>query len=253
MAADPRLTVETLGRTPASLRVAGLGGRSLAWLVDSLVLILAWVTLLVAWSFGGDLIRRFQALSEAARVALVFLVLGTGWLWDVAWETQWQGRTPGKRILGLRVVRTDGSPVGPVESLLRNAFRVLEVPFLYAPGVLCIALSARHQRVGDMIAGTIVIQDRATDLSRYFVPVRPPTESWTAAHGRAARILSNQDLEHLSDFLRRRPAIDSRSRARIAAKAAAGLAAMAGLPPPVPGESESFLEAVAAAASETAR
>ena len=249
MAEDPQLRYETPERSVVSLRVAGLGGRSLAWLLDSLFLLLAWVTLLVSWSFGGDLLHRFQLLSGAARAAVALLVLATGWLWDVAWETLWRGRTPGKRILGLRVVRSDGAPVGPVESLVRNAFRALEVPFLYAPGVLCVALTRRHQRIGDMVAGTLVVRERASDLSRYFTPETAPGSTWSAVHGRAARALSHQELEHLSDFLRRRPSIEPDSRARIATKAAAGVAVRVGLPAPAPSESESFLEAVAAAAA----
>jgi uncharacterized RDD family membrane protein YckC len=253
MRSEPHLTFETPEQSLASLRLAGLGGRALAWLVDSMVLLLAWVTLLVVWSFGGDLLRRFQALSGAARAAVALLVLASGWLWDVAWETQWQGRTPGKRLLGLRVVRRDGRPAGLVESVLRNAARAVEVPLLYAPGVLCIALTPRHERLGDMLAGTLVVRDRASNLSRYAAPTAEVNAAWPALRGRAARILSHQDLEQLLDFLRRRPGLEPAARSRIAAEAAAGLAARAGLAAPSAPESEAFLEAVAAAASEGVR
>jgi len=249
MAGEPQLTFETPVRSLASLKLAGLGGRALAWLVDSLVLLLAWATLLVAWSFGGDLLHRFQALSAAARASVGLLVLASGWLWDVAWETLRQGRTPGKKLLGLRVVRRDGSPTGLVESLLRNAARALEVPLLYAPGVLCIALTPRHERLGDMLAGTLVVQDRASDLSRYAAPRAAGGGAWPSLRGRAGYVLSHEDLEKLLDFLRRRHGLDPAARGRIASLAAAGLAARVGLPPPAGSESEAFLEAVAALAS----
>ena len=249
MAPDPHLTFETPDRAVVSLRLAGLGGRSLAWLVDALVLVLAWVTLLVAWSFGGDLLRRFQALSSLARAGVALLVLASGWLFDVAFETAWQGRTPGKRLLGLRVVRGDGTPVGLVESLVRNAARAVEVPLLYAPGVLSIALSARHQRLGDLLAGTLVVMDRSRDLSRYAARPATPGAPRSAPHGRVGAVLTHRDFERLADFLRRRPVIEASARARIAGKAARGLAARAGVPPPAQDESEAFLEAVAASAA----
>jgi len=247
---DPKLTFETSARSIASLRLAGLGGRALAWLVDSLLLLLAWATLLVVWSFGGDLLHRFQALSGVARAGAGLLVLASGWLWDVVWETQWLGRTPGKRLLGLRVVRRDGTPPGLVDSLLRNAARAIEVPLLYAPGVLCIALTPRRERLGDMLAGTLVVEDRAGDLSRYAAPLPPAAGGGSPLpFGRAARILSHQDLENLLDFLRRRRGLEPAARRRIAERAAAGLAARAGLPAPDPSASEAFLEAVAGEAA----
>lgn len=236
-----------------SLRLAGIGARSLAWLVDALVLFLAWVTLLVAWSFGGDLLRRVQGLSGAARAAVALLVLASGWLWDVAFETAWQGRTPGKRLLGLRVVCADGRPVGLVESLVRNVTRAVEVPLLYAPGVLSIALSRRHQRLGDVLAGTLVVLDRSRDLSRYPASMPSASPPWPGLRGRAGAILSHQDFEKLSDFLRRRTAIEGAARARIAGKAAAALASRAGMSVPGPVEAEAFLEALVSAATEGGR
>ncbi|HEY6105395.1 MAG TPA: RDD family protein [Anaeromyxobacteraceae bacterium] len=244
----PQLTFETPERAVLALDVAGLGGRALAYLVDLLVIFLFWVAALLVYSIAGDLLRRIQEMSFGAQALAVVLFFFTGWAWDVAWEVAWGGQTPGKRLLGLRVVGRDGAPVSFVESLLRNVLRAVEVPLLYAPGVLMVALTPRHQRLGDMVAGTLVVKDRAYDLSRY-AAAAPLDARWAALGPRAAAALSPGDFERLSDFLRRRDGIDPAARERIALAAAAALASRAGVAGPAPAEAEAFLEAFAAASA----
>jgi uncharacterized RDD family membrane protein YckC len=241
----PQLTFETPERVALSLEVAGLGGRALAYLVDLLVIFLCWVTILLLYSFGGDLLRRVQQLSAAAQVAAVALFFMSGWAYDVAWETVWRGQTPGKRALGLRVVRGDGSPVGFAESVVRNLARALEVPFLYAPGVLAVALTARHQRLGDLLGGTLVVRDRAYDLSRYAAPPAPDPRG-AGLGGKTAALLAPADFERLSDFLQRRAGLAPPARERLARKMAVALAARAGAGALPAAEAEPFLESLAA-------
>jgi len=248
---DPELRFETPERVALSLPVAGLGARALAALLDLLLVFLAWIIGLVAYSASGDLITQVKALSYAGQLLAVVGVLAAGWGWDVAWELGWRGQTPGKRALGLRVVGVDGSPVGPAESVVRNALRALEVPLGYAPAVLLVALSPRRQRLGDLVAGTLVIQERRYDLSRYGPPAGTAAR-WSALQGRAAALIAPADFERLADFLHRRAELEPLPRARIAGRLAAALAGRAGLPPPPPEASEGFLEAFAFHAAEGA-
>jgi len=240
---DPELRLETPERVALSLEMAGIGARAFAYLLDVLLVFLLWVVALVVYSASGDLLRQVQALSFAGQLLAVVAVLLSGWGWDVAWEVLAAGRTPGKRALGLRVVRADGAPVGPAESLVRNALRALEVPFGYAPGVLAIALTPRRQRLGDLVAGTLVVRERRYDLSRYAAPSEPdPRYAWL--RGRATALLAAHEFERLADFLARRAGLDPDARARVAARLAAALAARAGAAPPE--DPEGFLEALAA-------
>jgi uncharacterized RDD family membrane protein YckC len=240
---DPELRFETPERVAFSLEMAGIGARAFAYLVDVLLVFLLWVVALVVYSVSGDLLRQAQALSFAGQLLAVAAVLLSGWGWDVAWEVLGGGRTPGKRALGLRVVRADGAPVGPAESLVRNLLRALEVPFGYAPGALAIALTPRRQRLGDVVAGTLVVRERRYDLSRYAAPPAPdPRYAWL--RGRATALLAAHEFERLADFLARRPGLDPGARARVAARLAAALAARAGAP--APEDPERFLEALAA-------
>jgi uncharacterized RDD family membrane protein YckC len=239
---DAELRFETPERVALSLEVAGLGPRALAYLVDLLLLFLAWVTALLLYSIGGDLLRRLQALSLLGQLLVVAAVLLSGWGWDVAFETLGRGQTPGKRALGLRVVRTDGAPVGLAESLARNLLRAVEVPLGYAPAVLAVALGPRHQRLGDLVAGTLVVRERRHDLSRYGPPAAADPR-FASLRGRAAALLSADEFERLTDFLRRRHELDPEPRARIARLLASALGARARL---VADDPEAFLEALAA-------
>jgi uncharacterized RDD family membrane protein YckC len=241
----PELRFETPERVALHLELAGLGARAFAYLVDVLVVFLLWVLALVLYSISGDLLRQVQALSWAGQLAAVGAVLLSGWGWDVAWEVAGGGRTPGKRALGLRVVRADGGPVGLVESLARNVLRAVEVPLGYAPGVLAIALGPRRQRLGDLVAGTLVVRERRVDLSRYAVAETVAIAPDLAyLRGRAGALLAADEFERLVDFLARRPGLTPRARARVAARLAGALARRAGALPPA--DPESFLEALAA-------
>jgi uncharacterized RDD family membrane protein YckC/uncharacterized membrane protein SpoIIM required for sporulation len=249
VAVDADLQFETPERVAFSLSVAGLGARALACLLDLLLIFLAWVTGLLLYSVSGDLYTEAKALSFAGQVLAVVGVLAAGWGWDVAWEVLWRGQTPGKRALGLRVVCTDGSPVGPIESVVRNALRAVELPLGYAPGVLLVALSPRRQRLGDLVAGTLVVQERTYDLGRYGPPAAAVAR-WSGLAGRPAPLLSAEEFDRLVDFLRRRPELDPAPRERIAAQAGAALAARAGLAAHPPAEAEGLLEALVFHAAE---
>ena len=240
----PELRFETPERVALHLQLAGLGARAFAYLLDVLALFLLWVVGLVVYSVSGDLLRELQALTWAGQLVAVAAVLLTGWGWDVAWEVFGGGRTPGKRALGLRVVRADGSPVGLAESLVRNLLRALEVPLGYAPGVLAVALGPRRQRLGDLVAGTLVVRERRVDLSRYALAAAPLDPGLAWLRGRGCTLLGADEFERLADFLARRPGLVPEARARVAGRLAAALARRAGAP--APDDPERFLEVLAA-------
>jgi len=239
---EAELRFETPERVALSLEVSGLGPRALAYLLDLFLVFLAWVTAIILYSISGDLLRRLQALSAVGQLLAVLAVFLSSWGWDVAWETLGRGQTPGKRALGLRVVRADGAPVGLVESLARNLLRAVEVPLGYAPAVLAVALGPRRQRLGDLVAGTLVVRERRYDLSRYGPPAAADPR-FASLRGRAAALLSTGEFERLVDFLRRRTELDPEPRARIARLLADALGARARVAPEDP---EAFLEALAA-------
>jgi uncharacterized RDD family membrane protein YckC len=130
------------------LRLAGPVPRALAWLID---LLLRLGLLLVLGSVLGVLGRFGWAL-----MIISWFVLD--WFYPVAFEVWGNGATPGKRALGLMVRNDDGTPVGWGASLTRNLLRVADfLPFGYGIGLLAMFLSAEFRRLGDIVAGTVVV------------------------------------------------------------------------------------------------
>ena len=154
-----------------SYELAGLGSRFLAVFIDLLIQIgvLVGALLLLAWAGqalpGGAArgigIGTSDKVTGAIAVALLifgFFMLFFGYF--IVFETLWNGRTPGKRLLGIRVVRDGGFPVDFSSAVIRNVVRILEAGLgFYAISAICALASPQNRRLGDMAAGTIVVRD----------------------------------------------------------------------------------------------
>ena len=138
-----------------------------------------------ALAYGIDLAIRGLAL---ALVAIPLMLFGRGgmglylvllffmeWFYPVLFEALWQGRTPGKRMMGLAVVHGNGAPLGFNGSLVRNLLRTADLfPMFYLTGFLVMLITRRAQRLGDLAADTLVIHAgkrhlslKASDLEHY--------------------------------------------------------------------------------------
>jgi hypothetical protein len=157
-----------------------------------------------------------QGLSGLGQTLLVVGLFATQWLYWTVSEVLMGGQTVGKRLLGIRVVRADGSPVGVLESAVRNLVRVVDfLPALYATGCLSMLLSPQHRRLGDLLAGTLLVREERIDLDKYTTPATEvPTVS--AAPGTAR--LGPEDVELLLAFLTRAPQLEPSARARLGAR-----------------------------------
>jgi uncharacterized RDD family membrane protein YckC len=159
-------------RTPENVEftceLAGLGSRFLAYSVDSvlqiafLAIVLSTIAVVEAlWPQHG-IDEILQALQWGRHVIIVALLLFCSAIflgYYIFFEAISGGQTPGKRMLGIRVIRDDGSPVKVYESAVRNFFRVIDfLPFGNALGIILILLGGRRQRLGDIVAGTIVVR-----------------------------------------------------------------------------------------------
>jgi uncharacterized RDD family membrane protein YckC len=151
--------------TRLELRYAGLVTRLAARSVDGLCqLVLAGACLLLP----ALLVERMAADSQAeatARVALLVLavlgILASAWLYPVLFELLWKGRTPGKRMMGLAVTDEQGRPPSPAAVVVRNLLLLVDLlPALGLVGLLAAAIDPRHRRIGDMVAGTVVVEQR---------------------------------------------------------------------------------------------
>ncbi|HUX68005.1 MAG TPA: RDD family protein [Terriglobales bacterium] len=137
------------------LPLAGLGARCLAWVIDGLVV---GAVLALAGQVLSVLALGLPGIASALQIVLGFAVT---LLYAAALEWFWQGQTIGKNILGLQVMEAHGLPLTGAQVLMRNLLRIVDIlPGLYlAGGIAC--LGTRHsQRLGDQVAGTVVVQRR---------------------------------------------------------------------------------------------
>ncbi len=147
---DNSYWIDTPEGVPLALQPAGIVVRVLAWSIDfSLRLGLFWLVVMATQFLG------WYSISWGVTLLSAFLL---EWWYPVLFEVYWRGATPGKRILGLRVVQENGSPVDWGRSLLRNLLRTADFfPMMYSAGLICMLLRQDCRRLGDLAAGTLVV------------------------------------------------------------------------------------------------
>ncbi|MFY1824592.1 RDD family protein [Myxococcus fulvus] len=216
-APSPHLAVATPERVALSLPVAGIGYRCLAWLVDASLLFFFWVVAYFVFTLlVSDVLGVFQGLSSLGQTLLVVGVFATQWLYWTLGEVFFHGQTPGKRALGIRVVRLDGSPVGLYESAVRNLCRAVDfLPGVYAVGCISLLLTPRHQRLGDVLAGTVLVREERIDLDKY---TQPAPQATSGAAPSTTRALTPDEVELVLAFLTRAPGLAPELRRDLGAR-----------------------------------
>ncbi len=207
-------------KVPFRYRVAGLGARSLAWLIDlGLIFVLNVAGRLTA-AVGYAHVR--PGLTEALIYLWQFFLV---WGYFLVFEWLWQGQTPGKRLMGLRVIQWRGTAIGFVQSALRNLLRIVDcLPIGYALGFAVASSNRESRRLGDLAASTLVVY-----VERRGRLVRSLHETTTASErDRTRQALLKQRLAQLSreqkqtllDLALRREQLRLQERARLFRSAA---------------------------------
>ncbi|HLG17368.1 MAG TPA: RDD family protein [Blastocatellia bacterium] len=225
---DDELVIETPERVELHFILANVGNRFLAAGIDHLIqfglllLLLLLSAAIAGWGWFADMGGWMAAVT-------VFLVFGIIWGYFVAFETLWNGQTPGKRIMKLRVVREDGRPVRFFEVFVRNLIRIVDFlpPPSYAIGVVSIIFSARSKRVGDFVAATVVVKERATEAPSLDEIIKVSEleqqrveRAATAPFVADMRLLSDRELRAVETFLKRRYELSEINRTALAARIA---------------------------------
>ncbi len=259
-----QLNIDTPELVAIEMPLAGIGSRFIAILVDYLILGAAFTLLIALAAIIIPAVHVFGEVSANWAVGIFFLIVFLlQWGYFALFEAFGNGRTPGKRAARIRVIHQSGRGISFIESLARNLVRFVDyMPGFYAVGVVAIFVSRRHQRLGDMVAGTLVVRDREIEpphwsgsTSRTFTaPVFAlPADAnpMAAPHLRvvlpapALAKLSASDLEVLEGFFARRLDMDLATRGALAGRIASALSAKSGLTIPPDTSVETFLEAVA--------
>lgn len=270
--ADAALRDQLSIRTPELVAIefplAGIGSRFVALLLDyllqaatALVLVLVFVLFISGTAGGrssGGLATSGSNLSEkwgiAIAIALPFLF---HWGYFTLFEAFWRGQTPGKRIMRIRVIQQTGRPIGLFESMGRNLLRAIDMlPTFYIFGVITMFLTSRQQRLGDLVAGTLVVHERdvetplesiggsRTFTTASFKPVAPPPrESRLATDAVASLTLA--DLQTLESYLARRLDVPTETRIHLADKLAENTSRKMNMEIPANMSKETFLEETA--------
>jgi uncharacterized RDD family membrane protein YckC len=234
MLLDERIAIETPEGVGLELTLAGLGSRFIAVLIDTVLKSIV-------------LLALFFALVRQGNVGLALFSIGSFlafYGYDVLFEVLAGGRTPGKRWTGLRVVTIDGRPIGLAASAIRTLLRLIDfLPAVYLAGSVSILASRDNQRLGDMVAGTIVVRERGSTQARW-APVELPTIAEELASSDVSG-LGETELVAVRRFLERRHQIDAGARSQLADDLEQRLRPrVAGIPASYRGEQ--FLEAVVA-------
>jgi uncharacterized RDD family membrane protein YckC len=235
VALEDRLAIATPEGVEVELVLAGIGSRFIAGAVDytlQLIVIVAMAVILQP-SAGAA-----AAVFTSASFALIFF-------YDVLFEVLGGGRTPGKRLNGLRVVRSGGRPITFSRSALRNILRLIDIlPGVYAIGMTVIFITPGNQRVGDLAAGTHVIRERHGDRAKVGQSFVPPVDP-EAARTWDVTAISADEVATVRAFLERRPQLRAESRQAIAGELASRLRTRVGGAPADVGD-ERFLELLVA-------
>jgi uncharacterized RDD family membrane protein YckC len=245
--APDQLSIETPEQVALEFPLAGVGSRFLAVAIDMLlqfaigavvVVVVASVWTVVGIEGSGD---WFAAVIVIAAFLLIY-----GYY--AGFEAFWHGQTPGKRLIGLRVLSVAGRPARIDQALVRNLLRVVDqLPGVYAIGIVSMLATQRSQRLGDLAAGTVVVHEKLLAAPVMSFADVKPAAGWSGGAG-----LTVAELTLVETFLQRRHELSGDVRAAHAAAIAARLRARLGASAP-DAEGEALLEALHARARSTGR
>jgi uncharacterized RDD family membrane protein YckC len=200
--APEHLSIDTPEQISLEFPLAGVGSRFLALAFDTLLQALIGLVIVFAAGVMSAVLAGLGASRPwiLAVLVLAMFVVYSGYF--ALFEAAWRGQTPGKRLVGLRVIDVSGSPVTVYGAILRNLIRIVDqLPGIYGVGIVSVLVTSRQQRLGDLAAGTVVVHERTEALAM------PKTAAPPAASA-GAHQLTADDLMVMEGFLRRRADLD---------------------------------------------
>ncbi len=230
-----RVAMQTPEGVDLDFALGGIGSRTIAWLIDQMIVYLGLTLLWLggAWVYFYALLpvisARFGRVSvddlnlwTVAIAGILTFALTNGYF--ITWETLWRGQTPGKRLAKIRVVRDDGQPIGVKEAALRSFVGWFDLGFFFI-GLILVLFGRSEKRLGDMAAGTLVIQE---DNSSQQQTATVPTVFSTITQDTVEILQSQTDpaalsVDHyfvLQNFLGHRSGLSPADRQQVTAKLA---------------------------------
>jgi uncharacterized RDD family membrane protein YckC len=232
---DSRIEIVTPENIAFEYVLAGPFRRLPAFLIDVFIRAAALFVIFVVCIF-------FSVIGAGSIGLGMFLIIwfGLSWFYGGLFETLWNGQTPGKRLLGLRVLSLDGQPINALQAVLRNVLRDVDaqpmvgfgvgivIPF-YMLALIAMASNNRFQRLGDLASGTIVVVERRSQLRGLAAMTQPEVVAFALnlpVNFAASRAMS----QALSIYVARRDRFSPPRRFEIARTLAEPLCERWGLP-----------------------
>ena len=245
MRASEKLIIETPELIPLEFPLAGTGSRLLAMVFDTLIQGAASLAIMIPTGLLMGASSLWEEGSHWALAIVIVLLFLIQYAYFAGFETVWDGQTPGKRRLGIRVIKESGRPINGYDALARNLIRIVDqIPGVYAVGLVSVLLSSQNKRLGDYVAGTVVVHER---------PVAETPSGWSE-RGPAAEIkispaklatLTAPEYDLVEAFLARRSELGEEVRWRMAGAILDRLAERLDLTAAPSADRERILEAIA--------
>jgi len=246
------LVIDTPEQIPLEFPLAGIGSRFLALAVDTSFQVVAGAALfLVAIAVPGSPGPSLASRKVWAWALLVLLEFILQFGYFTLFEALWNGQTPGKRWTHLRVIQDSGRPITAYDAVARNMLRIVDsLPVLYGVAILTALLNARNKRLGDYVAGTVVVHEKPVVLE---AGSRWDLESSSAASRYEVSRMSPEQFQLIEAYLLRRSQLAASVRAETARKITQRLAAQLELTAEDERTPETLLENLATAYRARAR
>ncbi len=248
---DNQLTIETPEQTRLEFPLAGIGSRFLALGLDTLIQLAATLVLSLAGVliFSGMVRSPAGGLWALAVFVLFLFLLQFGYF--AFFEAVWNGQTPGKRRQHLRVMKASGQPLTSFDAVTRNLLRLVDsLPGFYAVGIVSALLSSKNQRLGDYVAGTVVVHERPLEE-------RAEVRLSYAEGGGAPRYdvsrLAPEEFQLIEAYLMRRAQLSPEVRFKITRQIVERIAGRLEIPPDDQRRPEPLLERLCAEYRNRAR
>jgi uncharacterized RDD family membrane protein YckC len=244
-----KLTIDTPELIALELPLAGIGSRFLALAIDSLLqLITAIIVLLIALILIAGPGRYFKNFGAAITVLILYCLY---WGYFAFFEIIWNGQTPGKRLVGIRVIKDSGRPITPLEAIGRNIMRAIDMfpGIFYIVGLICMMLNNRNKRLGDFIAGTVLVHDKEIETVS---SIWNPGGIFSLTNLQTSKITA-EELLLIETYLNRRSELDPMARKNNARKIVSMIEAKTGVERMEGQLDDAFLEAVARKVRDNAR
>jgi uncharacterized RDD family membrane protein YckC len=209
---DETLNISTPENVSFDFQVAGIGSRFIAALADSALIVILQIVVNLPLFFLVQYYLDIEAGDRAFSwlVALIGLI-AFAFLWGyyIFFEIAWNGQSPGKRLVGLRVICADGLPITFTESAIRNLVRLIDfMPAFYGVGVVTMFINEQSRRMGDLAASTVVIHDKGEisldSVGKSQNALKPGPDALESANQLPIERIPLQHIQIAEDYLSRR-------------------------------------------------